>query len=110
MTERLLISLALTLVLEVPFAYIWGLRTRRELAVAVLCNVLTNPPVVLGHSLLVTAALWPPWLAAAVLEWAAVAAEWQCYRRCTDAHHPLALSLCANGFSYGAGLLLQILL
>jgi len=47
----------------------------------------------------------------AVLEASAILAEWLCYRQTdNDVHHPLLFSLCANGFSYCAGHLLQLFL
>ena len=45
MLISLVMSLALTLVLEELFALIWGLQGRRELGTVALVNVLTNPPV-----------------------------------------------------------------
>ncbi|MBU5625609.1 hypothetical protein KQI82_01505 [Oscillibacter sp. MSJ-2] len=108
MIRALGISLALTLALELPMAAAWGLRDRWNLTVAALGNVLTNPPVVLLHGVLTVQLGWPVWLVTAALETAAAVVEWQCYRSCgRRVHHPLALSLCANAFSYGAGALLM---
>ena len=110
MIPALGVSLALTLALELPVAAAWGLRDRWNLAVAALCNVLTNPPVVLLHGLLTVQVGWPEWPVTAALEAAAAAVEWQCYRRCgRDVRRPFALSLCANVFSYGMGALLMSL-
>lgn len=106
-----LASLGLTLLLEVPFAYAWGLRNRHDLTVAVLVNVLTNPAVVLLNFLLAahTGWLWPA--VQLPLEALAAAVEAVCYRSCgRDVRHPALLALCANGFSYGAGLLLNAVL
>ena len=103
-------SLALTLVLEELFALLWGLRGRRELTVVALVNVLTNPPVVLLYHIAV--GLWG-WHAASVtilLEGAAVAVEWRCYRLCSDQlQRPLLFALLANLFSYGAGCVINLL-
>lgn len=94
-----LISLGLTLLFEVPFAYIWGLRSRHNITVAVLVNVLTNPVVVLLNALCMPILL---------LEAAAIAVEAVCYRSCgKEIHLPLLLACCANVFSYSMGLLLQ---
>ena len=49
--RSLIVSLALTLMLELGFALILGVRGRRNLALVALVNVLTNPPVVLLCSL-----------------------------------------------------------
>ena len=99
------VSLGLTLLLEVPVAYCWGLRSRHDLTVAVLVNVLTNPAVVLLNGLL-SAAPW--WAVQLPLEAAAIAVEGFCYRHCGEnICRPYLLSLCANCVSYGAGLVLN---
>lgn len=111
----LLISLALTEVLELAFCIIaWRLRGR-EIAVCALVNVVTNPPVVLSYYLTSQrlyacgeARLLP--LLIFVLEVCAVTVEWLFYRRCTDKKHPFLLSLTANAFSYFAGLAISQLL
>lgn len=105
------VSLGLTLALEVPFACCWGLRDRHNLTVAVLVNVLTNPAVVLLYLLLSARTGWPRLAVQLPLEALAVAVEAVCYRECgKDVRRPGLLSLCANGVSYGAGLLLNALL
>lgn len=99
------VSLGLTLLLEVPVAYCWGLRSRHDLTVAVLVNVLTNPAVVLLNGLL-SATPW--WAVQLLLEAAAIAVEGFCYRHCGEnIRRPYLLSLCANCISYGAGLVLN---
>ena len=99
------VSLGLTLLVEVPVAYCWGLRSRHDLTVAVLVNVLTNPAVVLLNGLL-SAAPW--WAVQLPLEAAAIAVEGFCYRHCGEnIRRPDLLSLCANCISYGAGLVLN---
>lgn len=99
------VSLGLTLLLELPVAYYWGLRSRHDLTVAVLVNVLTNPAVVLLNGLL-SATPW--WAVQLPLEAAAIAVEGFCYRHCGEnIRRPYLLSLCANCISYGAGLVLN---
>lgn len=99
------VSLGLTLLLELPVAYYWGLRSRHDLTVAVLVNVLTNPAVVLLNGLL-SATPW--WAVQLLLEAAAIAVEGFCYRHCGEnIRRPYLLSLCANCISYGAGLVLN---
>ena len=95
------ISLGLTLLLEVPFAWLWGLRCRHNLTVAVLVNILTNPAVVLLKALGVPILL---------LEAAAIAVEGWCYQTCGEAvNRPWRLALLANVFSYSAGLVLNLI-
>ena len=96
------LSLGLTLLFELPFVYLWGLRSRHNLKLAVLVNVLTNPAVVLLHGL---------GLPALPLEAAAIAAEGFCYRTRGEAiRRPFLLALCVNTFSYGMGLILNAVL
>lgn len=103
-------SLALTLVLEELFALLWGLRGRRELTVVALVNVLTNPPVVLLYHTAVGLWGWPAAPVTILLEGAAVAVEWRCYRLCSDQlQRPLLFALLANLFSYGAGRVINLL-
>lgn len=115
LVKSLIISLLLTEALEIPFcAAVWR-SGARDIGVCVLVNVVTNPPVVLLYSL---ARQWlfergaggyMPAVTAA-LEISAVLVEWIFYRRCTEAKRPFLLSLTANAFSYGAGLLINLLL
>lgn len=93
------VSLGLTLLLELPFVYLWGLRSRHDLTLAVLVNVLTNPAAVFLHTLGVPAL---------PLEAAAVAVEGVCYRfRGGHIRHPWRLALWVNVFSYSVGCLLN---
>ena len=93
------VSLALTLLLELPFVDAWGLRSRHNLKLAVLVNVLTNPAVVLLHGL---------GLPALPMEAAAVLIEGFCYKvRGDGIRSPFLLALLANVFSYGLGLFLN---
>lgn len=93
------VSLALTLLLELPFVYAWGLRSRHNLKLAVLVNVLTNPAVVLLHGL---------GLPALPMEAAAVLIEGFCYKvRGDGIRSPFLLALLANVFSCGLGLFLN---
>ncbi len=103
------VSLALTLVLELLFVLLWGLRGR-DLLLCALVNLLTNPPVVL------CALLWrhygpaPLWLPVPLLEAGAVLLEGFFYRRNGErVRRPFLLSLCANAFSYGLGLVFNTL-
>jgi FSR family fosmidomycin resistance protein-like MFS transporter len=105
------VSLLLTLALELPVVWLWGVRGRRNFAVATLCNVLTNPAAVWLHFYLVNRLAWPEFGAVAAVETAAVAAEALCYARCGEnIRRPALLSLCANGFSWSVGFLLQLVI
>lgn len=97
------LSLALTLLIELPVAWLWGLRGR-DLILAALVNVLTNPAVVLLHQ------FFPAWGATLVLEAGAVLVEgWYYQRFGQSARCPWLLSLSANALSFGLGLLINMI-
>lgn len=101
----LLLSLGLTLVLELTFALMWGVE-RRDLPLVGLVNLLTNPVVVLCHAL--AAAYLPQLLTGATLalELGAASVEGWLYHSCGHVKFPWGFSLCANLFSFTVGLLL----
>jgi len=112
------LALALTLVVELAVAALaFRLRTRRELGVVTLANVLTNPA--LNLALMLVMALTgsstiadPPALAAlVVLEVAAVVVEWRILGWALPEHHDRALgmSLTMNVASLVTGLALHAL-
>ncbi len=101
------LSLALTLAIELPLAFLLGIRKGMDFLCVVLVNVVTNPSLVLILNLFT---LWgvPPWYLIAGLEVAAVTVEALFYRKCLSRCpiHPLLLSLILNGISYLGGCLL----
>lgn len=104
-------SLVLTVVLELSFLAALGVRERKDLALVVLVNVLTNPAVVLLHFLAVYRAGWNRVPVTIVLEAAAVLVEAHYYRRCGKAiHRPLLCALSANLFSYTMGFIINFLI
>lgn len=101
----LALSLGLTLVLELGFALLWGVG-RRDLPLVALVNVLTNPVVVLCHTL---AAWYLPGALVQItlaLELGAVGTEGYLYCGRSQIKLPWCFSLCANLFSFTVGLLL----
>ena len=101
----LILSLALTLVLEGLFALLWGVRGKGDWRLLLLVNVATNPIVVSLYRLGLDT--WP---AVAALELAAVLAEGLAYRRWGKTTRPaLLFSLCATCFSFFSGLLLNLI-
>ena len=110
MLIALALSLLLTILLEELFALAWGLRGWREWAVVALVNLLTNPAVVLLYHL--STGLWgmnAVWVTL-ILECAAVAVEWQCYKGCSrQLKRPFLFALLANAFSYGVGFIIQLI-
>lgn len=104
----LLISLALTLALELVFALACGIRRSGDLLLVVLVNLLTNPPTVLAYNLLKDAVSFSLVYIILTLELAAVLVEGLCYKHCTKSiPRPYLFSLGANAFSYFSGLLIS---
>ena len=95
MAEIFAWSLGLTLLLEVPIAYAWGLRGRQLLTI-LAANVMTNPLAVALHLCGV------PQLP---IELGVVLAEGFAYSLHFD-KRPWLLALVSNAFSWGLGLLL----
>ena len=103
MLTELLLSLALTLILEGAYGLLWRLKSRRDWLLLLLVNVVTNPIVGFLYHTVSTR-----WLFVAVLEVSAVLAEWLAYRRWgRDTRPAFLFSLCANCFSFFGGLLLN---
>lgn len=101
-------SLALTLLLELGFAYlVWGVR-EKGLTLVALMNVLTNPAVVSLHFFCTRQLGWTGFLPVLVLEAAAIAVEGLCARGMI--RRPWLFALLVNLFSYGMGELLQWLI
>lgn len=100
MVSYFLLPLSLTLLIELAVALAWGLRDR-DLLLCALVNLLTNPAVVLLHS------LFPAWWVTLLLEGTAVVVEAAYYSLCgTQISHPRLLALSANALSFCTGLLI----
>ena len=107
MVKILAVSLLLTLIFEEGFAFLWGLRGRRELTIIALVNCLTNPVVVLTYHTTTYLFGWPSVIVTAVLEAGAVVVEWYFLKACSEQlNRPFLFALLANTFSYGLGLVL----
>lgn len=94
------ISFALTLLIELPVCWLMGLRSREQLELAFLVNLLTNPAAVWLHT---SAGI--PQIPVEIL---VVIIECYVYYQ-FKIKRPLLLSLIANGVSWGLGLVLQML-
>jgi hypothetical protein len=98
------ISLFLTLAIELPLAFLWGLRGR-ALVIVTLANIMTNPLAVALHT-----AMGIPQLP---IEIGVVAAEAVVYRTFSrtpgwQIGRPFWLAFVSNTVSWGLGLLLQL--
>ncbi|MBO4562622.1 MAG: hypothetical protein J5772_03330 [Clostridia bacterium] len=101
----LIISLALTEAIELPLLFALGFRGK-ELIIAALANVVTNPPLVFTYSVLTAFTHLPAWSVILPLELAAVLAEALIYKKATARRLPLLDSLIANAVSYSIGLVI----
>ena len=111
----LMISLALTLVLEAGFFLIVrsikGQHDKKDLLLAVMVNLLTNPAVVLIYWLAVLHTNINYVIIIAPLEISAVFIEGYIYKkRGRYFKHPYIFSIAANAFSFGIGVLTQIII
>lgn len=92
------ISLGLTLAAELIVAAVLGLRGKDRLRLVVLVNILTNPAAVWLHN-----GMHLPQIPIEIL---VVLIEYYVYKSFA-VPHPLAVSLAANGVSWGIGLMLM---
>ena len=90
------LCLGLTLAIELPVAYFWGLR-RRELATVLIANVMTNPLAVALHLF---------GIGQLPIELGVVIAEGIIYSLHFE-KHPWRLAVVSNTLSWGIGLLLN---
>ena len=97
-------ALFLTLVFELLFALVWGVR-KDGLLLVVLMNIMTNPVVNLLHYLAVYLMGWPAFWVIPVLELAAVIAEGFCCKHII--RRPGLFAVLINAFSYSMGVLIQ---
>ena len=106
--KTLVVSLFLTLVLELFFVWMVEKREKRNLLLAVLVNVLTNPFVVSMYYITLFYTNWNRTMVVCVLEASAVLAEWICYKKCGEKiRYPFLLSAGANCFSYFLGAVIE---
>lgn len=112
MIKAWLISLAMTLVLELSYALFWGIRDKHDLRLTALVNVLTNPVVVFVYYFIRFRHLpvHYGWVTL-IMEVLAVTAEAVIYRKAARTiSRPWLFSLSANAFSYAMGELLNNIL
>ena len=104
------VSLALTLALETGLFLLAGKRNKKDFLLLLLVNILTNPTVVLIYWLVAIYTEWNTVIVIMPLEVFAVLTEGHCYKKYgCDFERPYLFSIAANIFSYGTGLLIQLL-
>lgn len=105
--KYLLLSLVLTIVIEVPLAALIGIRKKKDLLLVLLVNIVTNPVVVLSYYTLARVTSWNLWGIKAVLEVLAIACEaWYYDRYGTKIKHPIGIAVLLNAISFGIGCVL----
>lgn len=97
MLESFALSLGLTLLFEVPIAYLWGLR-KGQLVTVFAANLMTNPLAVALH---LTGIPQVP------IELGVVLAEGFAYSLHFD-KRPWLLALISNAVSWGIGFIMQL--
>ena len=97
MLESFALSLGLTLLIELPIAYIWGLR-RGQLATVLAANLMTNPLAVALHL---------SGIPQVPIELGVVLAEGFAYSLHFD-KRPWLLALISNAVSWGIGFIMQL--
>lgn len=96
MIEVFVLSLGLTLLFELPIAYLWGLR-KRALLTVLAANLMTNPLAVALH--LMGIPQIPIEIGVVLAEGAAYSLHFE--------KRPWLLALVSNAISWGIGLMLQ---
>ncbi len=110
------VSLALTIIIELPVAFLFGMCSKEDVLLALLVNVLTNPPAVLTCWLLGMAFPALPKIGMQVpVEIVVVAVEAFVYCRFAkeaqwEIGHPIILSAVANTCSWLLGIVFSLLL
>ena len=96
MIEIFALSLGLTLLFELPIAYLWGLR-KRALVTVLAANLMTNPLAVALH--LMGIPQIPIEIGVVLAEGAAYSLHFE--------KRPWLLAIFSNAISWGIGLMLQ---
>ena len=114
MNRNIITSLALSLLLTIVFEAIVFLlakkRDKKDFALLILVNVLTNPAVVLLHRLSIVYTSLNSRAILVLLELFAIVTEGYCYKKYGRTFkQPYAFSVTANMFSYWTGVLLQFI-
>lgn len=106
----LLISLGLTLALELIFALISGIRREKDLLLVCMVNIITNPVVVFLYYLASRTNAAVQMLALIILEVLAVAVEALYYKTYSEQiRRPILFAIGANVFSFFIGRVINML-
>lgn len=109
--SSLMLSLVLTLAFEIAFFLLVNKRSKKDLLLVALVNILTNPVVVLLYWLSVLYTEWNSALVTIPLELFAIVTEGYYYKKYSQCiRYPYLFSLAANMFSFWSGVFIQWLL
>ena len=113
MIESLIVSLVLTLIIELSICLILGIRKKHDIYVVLLANICTNPIVVyianclklLNNDILYNSII-------VILEIMVVIVEFELYKRYLTIYKksPFVLSLINNALSFGIGIIINNIL
>ena len=103
------ISLALTLIFELAYAWMWGVRERHDFLLVCAVNVLTNPIVVFAaYSAMYRRTALRLGVVMLIMETLAVVTEGLLYQKfARTIRRPWLFALSANAFSYAVGELIN---
>lgn len=113
MIKSLVVSLFLTLLIELTICIILGIRKKEDIKVVVCANVCTNPIVVfISNCILLLNNMIIYWIVVAILEITAVVIETIIYKKCLryDKISPFAISAICNIISFSIGLIKYFLI
>lgn len=111
MVRSLIVSLALTLIIELTVSIILGIRKKDDIKVVILANVFTNPIVVyISNCVLYFRFYYIYFLVVAILEIFALVAEFIIYKKYLSFNKISALniSLINNVISFGTGVIISL--
>ena len=112
MIRSLIVSLTLTLIIELTVSVILGIREKEDIKIVFLANVFTNPIVVYISNCVLYFRLFNIYfIVVAILEIFALVAEFWIYKKHLKYNKisPFKLSLIANCCSFGIGLFFSLL-
>ena len=113
LVRMFIISLLLTVAAEEIAALLWGVRRPKDFLTVLWVNAVTNLSVTALRYLSNQTVPSPTWRSVIliILELAVLFTEWRLFRKfLIQNRHPFLMSLTMNAASYGAGLLLPLIM
>ncbi len=110
MIKSLIVSLALTLIIELTVSIIIGIRKKEDILVVICANICTNPVVVfISNCILLLNNMLIYFIAVIVLELIAWIVEFIIFKKCLRFNKisPLLISILNNSISFGLGLVIN---